>query len=175
MKFHTELRGGDVGSSVESLFFFCPCKFPVTNCNDKVKVIVPYAFMIYAYMIYTKYIYIYIYLCCKCSRHLLVGRTCEATNFELSQRQHHPRHPQGPPNRPGPTQHSCWSLWLPRYLSEFIRFVEKGCAIYIPWVFFCFGGCLLLAKHFLCVGCWARPGNLTLMPWPSANWRRPFV
>lgn len=21
---------------------------------------------------------------------------------------------------------------------------------------------------------WGRPGNLTLMPWPSANWRRPF-
>ena len=71
--------------------------------------------------------------------------------FELSQRQCHPWHPQGPPNRPGPTQHSCWSLWLPMYVSEFIRFVEKGCAIYIPWVIFCFGGCLLLAKHFLCL------------------------
>ena len=71
--------------SVERLLlFFFPCKFPITNCNDKVKVIVPYAFMIFAHMIYTDvcvYICIYIYLCCKYSRHPLVGRTCEATNF----------------------------------------------------------------------------------------------
>ena len=63
-----ELRGGDVGSTVwRDCCFFCPCKFPVTNCNDKVKVIVPYAFMIYAYMIYTNvyiytYMYVYIYI-----------------------------------------------------------------------------------------------------------------
>lgn len=48
----------------EIVVFFCPCKFPITNCNDKVKVIVPYAFMIFAHMIYTDvcvYICIYIF------------------------------------------------------------------------------------------------------------------
>ena len=62
--FCVELRGGDVGSTVwRDCCFFCPCKFPITNCNDKVKVIVPYAFMIFAHMIYTNVcIYIYVYI-----------------------------------------------------------------------------------------------------------------